>query len=196
MVSSTITGELLSDRGMESDVRAGLFEPRPDVRTWIIRRAVEEAGVSPELGPSAFRDMQSFLHGAASHPGVILSPSKAVDEMWHGWMLRPGDLWRCFAEAGAFVDHTPNSDDGPNPAALTPAQTYQFLVDSGYSPDPAVWPLDSVADCEAHCNSDSRDPRTIRALGDCAGQKCYGSDCSSQLIALPGSPVGPIEHIG
>jgi len=137
------------------------FEPRPEVKAWMVDDALREGDIPPELIPAALTGMQAFLSGLADNPDIILTPSRPVDGMWHRFMTRPGDFWRACDEAGAFIDHIPNGPNGSRPpGALDAAQTYRFLENSGYNPDPLAWPAGEEG-------------------GDCGGQKCYGGDCTS-----------------
>jgi hypothetical protein len=136
------------------------FELRPEISTSIIRRVVGEGSVPPELGSSAFRNMQLFLRAIAANRGLVLRPSAPVDAMWHEFMQRPGTYLRSCNEAGGLIDHVPDEPAGSMPeGALNVAESFQFLASNGYEPDPSVWPVDS--------------------RGDCGGVGCTNGDCTS-----------------
>jgi hypothetical protein len=179
----------------EREVRRPAFEPRPEDRAWIIDRGVREGDVDPELAQAAFRNAQLYLRAIADNPGAVLSPSKLVDAMWHGYMLRPLAYWEACAEAGVFIDHIPNGPDGPSPNALSPSATYQFLLEHGYEPDASVWPAGAIADCENHCNSGDCESFTLPAneASKCGGQSCYAGDCSSSR--MPFGLLTPVDRI-
>jgi hypothetical protein len=137
----------------------------------MIDDALSKGDIPVETIPAAMADMLGFLTALANHPGLILTPSKPVDGMWHRFMTRPGDYWQACEKAGAFIDHVPNEPDGSRPpGALDVIQTFQFLETNGYDPDPAVWPASEAG-------------------GDCGGQRCYGGDCTGggppRFRALP-----------
>lgn len=138
------------------------FELDSEIRDGIIAHAVKEGAVSPESAPMYFQNMQIFLRAVAEHhgEGIILTPSKGVDEMWHRFMERPIAYFGACAEARCFIDHIPNtSDDAIPEGALSLSETFDFLQAYGYDPDPEAWPLD--------------------AAGECGGRPCVNGDCTT-----------------
>ena len=146
----------------EATVERLPFELDPEIRDSIITCVVEEDRVPLELALTHFQNMQIFLRAidANRFRGIILTPCKGVDKMWHELMKRPRAYFAACDAAGGLIDHVPITPNGAGAEeALNLPETFQFLVDEGYNPNPAAWPLDSA--------------------GDCAGTSCTNGDCTA-----------------
>jgi hypothetical protein len=87
-----------------------------------------------------------FLKACADNPGVLLSPSKAVDIGWHTFVLHTLDYASfCDEVGGRFIHHNPIcTEDIRSGVALE--RTISALRATGFRVDEELWRVDS-ADC-------------------------------------------------
>ncbi|SOB88408.1 hypothetical protein [Streptomyces sp. 1331.2] len=81
-----------------------------------------------------------FVVAAATHPGRLMRPSRAVDMGWHALLLHTSLYRALCSSAGRFVDHYPD-EPGTRPV---PTQGHRYALDAiraaGFEPDLSLWP--------------------------------------------------------
>jgi hypothetical protein len=75
----------------------------------LVDRVVDDANMDRELAERVVDQAIAFLATCAAYPGARFSPSRAVDEGWHAFILHTrayADF--CHRIAGHFIHHEPN----------------------------------------------------------------------------------------
>ena len=106
----------------------------------VCKRFAEENGVSIEEARGVFMEMKRFFYIAILSQQPC-SPSKAVDAMWHTFLMYTAHYrWFCQQFNGAFIDHTPS--DKPELEGYTRTREFALAlfgeVDGKCWPDPSL----------------------------------------------------------
>ncbi|WP_133908801.1 glycine-rich domain-containing protein [Actinophytocola oryzae] len=136
-MTSTVT-ERLTGRSLVSE---RLFER-------LVARLVSDEGHSPDFAGRVMDQALAFLGTSAVHRGEPLSPSRAVDDGWHMFVLHTRDYREfCRRIAGRFIDHVPTGGPpgGSGEWASAVRRTVAAMRRAGYQVDDVLW--FSAADC-------------------------------------------------
>ncbi|MFI8988682.1 glycine-rich domain-containing protein [Streptomyces antimycoticus] len=106
-------------------------------------------GMEPGMAERIVDEATKFVLTAAEFPQAALTPSRVVDEGWHGLILHTRLYKALCARRGGYVEHTPGYDpENYDPAILT--RTQAMMREAGFTPDEELWtapdkPLVTVA---------------------------------------------------
>ena len=99
------------------------FAPPPS----LISRFSRDHATSEAEALDRFEEIKKFLVLAASNPARTYSPSKAVDEMWHSFLLNTKDYLVFCGRVGLFMHHIPSEELQPANYARTRRDMRRFF---------------------------------------------------------------------
>ncbi|WP_424216328.1 glycine-rich domain-containing protein (plasmid) [Streptomyces sp. BI20] len=117
--------------------------------------------LTDEQGRRGVYAMVGYLTASAS-TYEPLSPSKAVDDFWHAFVLRTVDYAvYCERAAGRFLHHVPDDEDGDGQEDGTEslARTVKAVRAAGFRIDSEFWPATGAAEC-GQCHAGCHDSPT------------------------------------
>ena len=124
--------------------RAMSFEP-PNL---LIDKFCSEHMVSKEDAQARFQETKKFLVLCATDRKKHYSPSKAVDTMWHQFILHSRDYFVFCELVGGYIHHQPSDKSELN--ELT--STFEALKNKFNNIDERFWKQPS-ASCCSHCSN-------------------------------------------
>jgi hypothetical protein len=150
---STITHvtELADGKSLMSDT---LFD------RLVARIRAEHPELAPDM-PARILDQALAFLGACAVTTTPIGPSELVDIGWHTFILYTRE-YAAFCEqiAGRFIHHVPDdaTETTQSPERGGLKATVTAIRATGYRIDPALWSIDSVADCSQCYNGCSDTP--------------------------------------
>lgn len=127
----------------------------------VLKKYCIEYNVSKEDAELLFIEMLKFLY-LCSISEKSLSPSKAIDKMWHTFILCTKDYAKfCEAHLGGFIHHNPDVElsvdsKASNRSAYQDAHTLGETIFAGLSL--FAWPNPSTNLVHANCDADCTTP--------------------------------------
>jgi hypothetical protein len=143
----TVTAEQPTLYDPESLIPATLFSR-------LAARIAHDADVDRDRAERIMRQALAFLLACARNPDTPLTPSKAVDEGWHAFVLHTREYADfCRQVAGHFIHHAPDDPDGERPdTAARTEMTVEVMRRTGLPVDDALWSEDRTS-CSSRCGN-------------------------------------------
>jgi hypothetical protein len=122
------------------------FEPPP----LLLRRFCAENDVCETEALSRFHETKKFLILCANDRRASYSPSKAVDVMWHQFMLHSHDYFKFCDLVGGYIHHQPSETHQPECYAKTLEDMPKLFgsINTSYWSEKAA----DCSDCSSTCD--------------------------------------------
>lgn len=156
----------------------------------VILRIEEKLGLSREKAEELFDDAKRFLYLVSKNPGKSFSPSKAIDEAWHHFILFTKEYAAfCKNHFGFFIHHVPNTSEYfvTNPKNATNTVAVARTLFGNLSEN---WGKHANGDtcvggsCSSDCTqcggtTNCQTGQSAMKLSDCNAGEPPGANCSS-----------------
>lgn len=118
----------------------------------LVRRYAERHEISLDSASRIFEETKKFLVIMAVM-NTPISPSSALDEMWHHFILHTRDYAEfCQKYFGRFLHHNPTEKPNVQTRSEMLALAREIF---GGTVDSSLWPSDEIVDCDSSCSGDA-----------------------------------------
>ncbi len=125
----------------------------------LVNRLQEKENMTGEFATRVMNETLTFLKACGENPGIMLSPSEAVDKGWHNFLMYTQDYAEfCEREAGRFIHHQPADTAEEKAACMVSTDSFEFLMSNRYQVDAELWISESATNGQSDLSRSQTPP--------------------------------------